>query len=61
GAAFDADYIAVQTKGHQDAVGLFGGYAKGGENPTLKAFAKKTLPMIEMHLQMCYALAKTKS
>ncbi|MFG1397603.1 DUF4142 domain-containing protein [Roseixanthobacter pseudopolyaromaticivorans] len=60
GATFDADYIAVQTKGHQDAVGLFAGYAKGGDNPTLKAFAKKTLPIIEMHLKMCYDLAKLK-
>lgn len=60
GATFDADYIAVQTKGHQDAVGLFAGYAKGGDNPALKAFAKKTLPIIEMHLKMCYDLAKLK-
>ncbi|MGU3495523.1 DUF4142 domain-containing protein [Xanthobacteraceae bacterium A53D] len=57
GAAFDADYIAVQTKGHQDAVGLFGGYARGGENAVMRAFAKKALPTIEMHLDMCYALA----
>ncbi|WP_420836883.1 DUF4142 domain-containing protein [Aquabacter cavernae] len=57
GAAFDADYIAVQTKAHQDAVGLFAGYAKGGDNPVLQEFAKKTLPVIEMHLRMCYALA----
>ncbi len=61
GAAFDADYIAVQTKGHQDAVGLFAGYAKGGDNPVLQAFAKKTLPIIQMHLDMCYALAKPKA
>ncbi len=60
GAAFNADYIAAQTKGHQDAVGLFAGYAKGGDNPVLQAFAKKTLPIIQMHLEMCYALAKAK-
>ena len=57
GATFEADYIAVQTKGHQDAVALFAGYAKGGDNPVLQAFAKKTLPTIQMHLDMCYALA----
>ncbi|MEP9378582.1 DUF4142 domain-containing protein [Aquabacter sp. CN5-332] len=57
GATFEADYIAAQTKGHQDAVGLFAGYAKGGDNKVVQAFAKKTLPMIEMHLQMCYELA----
>ena len=60
GTAFETDYIAVQTKGHQDAVGLFAGYAKGGDNPVIQAFAKKTLPTIEMHLQMCYALAAKK-
>jgi putative membrane protein len=46
GAAFESDYIAVQTKGHQDAVGLFAGYAKGGDNPVMQAFAKETLPTI---------------
>lgn len=56
GAAFDKAYIAAQTQGHEAAVGLFAGYAKGGDNAVLKAFAAETLPMIEMHLEMCYAL-----
>jgi putative membrane protein len=60
GPAFEADYIAVQTKGHQDAVGLFAGYAKGGDNPVMQSFAKSTLPTIEMHLRMCYALVDEK-
>lgn len=60
GTTFESDYIAVQTKGHQDAVGLFAGYAKGGDNPVMQAFAKKALPTIEMHLRMCYALATKK-
>lgn len=57
GPAFEAEYIAAQTKGHQAAVGLFAGYAKGGANPVMKAFAKSTLPTIQMHLDMCYELA----
>lgn len=57
GPAFDTEYLAAQTKGHQAAVGLFAGYAKGGANPVMKAFARSTLPTIEMHLQMCYQLA----
>lgn len=57
GPAFEAEYVAAQTKGHQAAVGLFAGYAKGGANPVMKAFAKATLPTIEMHLGMCYELA----
>ena len=60
GADFDAAYLAAQTQGHKDAVGLFGGYAKGGDNAVMQAFAKKTLPIIEMHLQMCYDLAAGK-
>jgi len=57
GPAFEAEYIAAQTKGHEAAVGLFAGYAKGGANPVMKAFAKSTLPTIQMHLDMCYELA----
>lgn len=57
GPAFEAEYVAAQIKGHQAAVGLFAGYAKGGANPVMKAFAKATLPTIEMHLSMCYELA----
>jgi len=60
GTTFESDYIAVQTKGHQDAVGLFAGYAKGGDNPVMLAFAKNALPTIEMHLRMCYALPTKK-
>ncbi|MFT0858500.1 DUF4142 domain-containing protein [Ancylobacter sp. G4_0304] len=57
GPAFEAEYVAAQTKGHQAAVGLFAGYAKGGANPVMKSFAKATLPTIQMHLAMCYELA----
>ena len=57
GPAFEAAYLEAQTKGHQAAVGLFAGYAKGGANPVMKAFAASTLPTIKMHLDMCYELA----
>ncbi len=61
GPAFDAAYVAAQTQGHMDAVGLFGGYAKGGSNAVLRAFATETLPTIKMHLTMCYELASAKA
>lgn len=61
GAAFDAAYLAAQTQGHMDAVGLFGGYAKGGSNAVMRAFATETLPTIKMHLTMCYELATSKA
>lgn len=60
GVTFEKDYIAAQTAGHKAAVGLFKGYAEGGENPELKAFAAKTLPTIEMHYHMCMELEKLK-
>lgn len=61
GAAFDAAYVAAQTQGHMDAVGLFGGYAKGGSNAVMREFAIETLPTIKMHLTMCYELATSKA
>lgn len=61
GAAFDAAYIAAQTQGHIDAVGLFGGYAKGGSNGVMRTFATETLPTIKMHLTMCYELVTSKA
>ena len=61
GAAFDAAYLAAQTQGHMDAVGLFGGYSKGGSNAVMRAFATETLPIIKMHLTMCYDLVTSKA
>jgi putative membrane protein len=49
GEAFQAKYIAVQTEAHKQAVALFSTYAQSGDDPALKAFAKKTLPMLQMH------------
>jgi putative membrane protein len=47
---FDKAYIAEQTTAHQQAVELFGGYAAGGDDPKLKAFAQETLPTLKQHL-----------
>jgi putative membrane protein len=37
-------------------VELFQKEASSGEDPTLKAFAQKTLPTLQQHLQMAEAL-----
>jgi putative membrane protein len=50
GADFDKTYAKQQVDGHQDAVSLFDGYAKKDDNAALKAFAQKTLPVIQQHL-----------
>ena len=49
-ADFDKTYAKQQVDGHQDAVSLFDAYAKKGDNAALKAFAQKTLPVIQQHL-----------
>jgi putative membrane protein len=49
-ADFDKTYAKQQIDGHKDAVRLFDSYAKKGDNAALKAFAQKTLPVIQQHL-----------
>jgi len=49
GKDFDAKYIKMQTDAHRDAVALFSTYAQSGDDPAMKEFAKKTLPVLKMH------------
>ena len=58
GADFDKQYRSMQVNAHEDAVSLFQRYAKGGDNPALKAWAEKTLPDLRHHLDMAQALYK---
>ncbi|MGN7292995.1 DUF4142 domain-containing protein [Rhizobium sp. SAFR-030] len=46
---FQPLYIEMQNVAHMEAVTLFATYAKGGDDDATKAFAKKTLPTLEMH------------
>jgi putative membrane protein len=48
---FDAAYIDAQVMSHQQSVALFSSYAENGDNETLKAFAQKQLPIIQMHYE----------
>jgi putative membrane protein len=50
GEDFDKSYIETQFKAHMEAVALFRGYAQGGEDARLRAFASQTLPTLESHL-----------
>ncbi len=47
---FDALYIQMQTLAHEQAVGLFGAFAKDGDQAALKTFAADTLPTLQAHL-----------
>ena len=49
---FDAAYIAMQQKAHDEAVTLFTAYSKNGEDGPIKSFAADTLPTLEEHKQM---------
>jgi len=58
GADFTKKYSEEQVSAHEDAVSLFDRYAKGGDDPTLKDWAGKTLPDLQHHLVMAKALDK---
>ncbi|MBZ9962384.1 DUF4142 domain-containing protein [Mesorhizobium sp. BR1-1-2] len=49
GKDFDTKYIMMQAEAHKQAVALFSTYAKSGDDPAMKEFAKKTLPVLKMH------------
>ena len=53
---FDQKFVAVQDKAHNEAVNLFQTEADNGENAQLKAFAQKTLPVLQGHLSEVKAL-----
>ena len=58
GQPFDAEYIKVQLKAHEDAVALFKKEASSGQDAALKTFAAQTLPTLRDHLGMVTALSK---
>jgi putative membrane protein len=50
GADFDRVYLGQQVAAHNEALSLMRGYADGGDNAPIKAFAAKTAPIVEQHL-----------
>jgi anaerobic selenocysteine-containing dehydrogenase len=48
----DRAYMAGQLADHEQAVSLFTAEAKEGQDAELKAFAAKTLPALQGHLQL---------
>ena len=58
GARFTKAYHKDQVSAHKTAVSLFERYAKNGDDPALKAWAAKTLPTLQQHLQMAKDLDK---
>jgi len=55
GTAFDAAYTQDMVRDHQQDIAEFKREAQSGQDPALKAFAQKTLPVLQQHLQMAQA------
>ena len=49
---FDQAWIGMMINDHQKDIALFQRQAQQGADPELKAFAKKTLPVLQKHLKM---------
>lgn len=56
---FASEYGRMQVSAHKEAVSLFQRYSRSGDNPALKAWALKTLPHLQHHLDMAKALDKS--
>jgi putative membrane protein len=52
GPEFDIEYLRLQIQDHQRAVQLLEYEIGSGEDPDLKGFAAKTLPMVFTHLRV---------
>lgn len=52
GADFDKEYVDYMTKDHEDDVAEFQKQSQSGGDAEIKAFAGKTLPVIQHHLEM---------
>lgn len=57
GQQFDKEYAAtIGVAAHQEAVKLFTDASQKASDPDIKAFAAKTLPALQHHLEMANAL-----
>ena len=56
GAAFDRAYAKMMVNDHKKKVDNFEKQSTKGTDPDIKAFATKTLPTVQEHLQMARAL-----
>lgn len=52
GAQFDKAYAKAMVKDHEQDVAAFQKQAENGQSPEIKAFAAKTLPVLQSHQQL---------
>ncbi len=58
GTAFDDAFLDAMSRAHQKDVDEFQNAATDGEDPGVKGFAQKALPMLKAHLSKAEALKK---
>lgn len=58
GSEFDKEYMSGMVKDHEAAVEDFQKQANEGTDPDIKAFAARTLPILQEHLQIARDVAK---
>jgi putative membrane protein len=58
GSAFDDAFLDTMARAHQKDVNEFENAAKEAEDPGVKGFAQKTLPMLKKHLARAEALKR---
>ncbi len=58
GPEFDKEYMSAMVKDHEEDVKDFQTQANSGTDTEIKAFAGKTLPTLQTHLQMARDAAK---
>jgi putative membrane protein len=56
GRDFDRTYIDQQVQAHQQALGVVSGYANNGRPGPIRDAARKTVPIVQHHLDMASAL-----
>ncbi|MEH2254055.1 DUF4142 domain-containing protein [Nostoc sp.] len=61
GATFDREYLNQMLQDHQKDVSAFQTEAQQGQDPDVKAFAAKTLPTLQEHLQQVSSLVNSAS
>lgn len=57
GQAFDQAFVKDMTHDHHKAIALYRSEAKNSKDASLRAFAEKTLPVLQEHLKMAERLS----
>lgn len=60
GKAFEQRYLRQQVAGHERSVRMFAAEAEHGQDPEIREFARKTLPVLREHLKKAQEFASAR-